>query len=139
MRGIRHEYHFTRRVQQGGKREAHPPLLADVGSRAGFFVVLQGLVLDCSPLDWEPLEEFSEAASLAAAVNGSRRQPVWLALDEIGDPVRRHPGQLPLARARRSSQISPDLPKAAEGSRTAFNACNAVPFSGQRKVSSGRL
>ena len=44
-------------------------------------------MLDCSALDWEPLEEFPEAGTLAAAAETSGRQPVWLALDEIGDPV----------------------------------------------------
>lgn len=45
----------------------------------------QGLVLDCSPLEWEPLDEFPAADSVAGT-DGSR-PPVWLALDEIGDPV----------------------------------------------------
>jgi hypothetical protein len=46
--------------------------------------VVQGLVLDCSALAWEPLDEFPPADEAAAA---SVRLPVWLALDEIEDPV----------------------------------------------------
>lgn len=42
-------------------------------------------MLDCSPLQWEPLDEFP-AADRAAPMDGGR-PPVWLALDEIGDPV----------------------------------------------------
>ena len=41
---------------------------------------LQGLVLDCSPLAWAPLNTFPKAARGGAL-------PVWLALDEISDPV----------------------------------------------------
>lgn len=46
----------------------------------------QGLMLDCSQLDWEPLEDFPPAENSALTDGG--RPPVWLALDEIGDPVR---------------------------------------------------
>ncbi len=42
-------------------------------------------MLDCSALDWEALEEFPPADSAAQPDSG--RPPVWLALDEIGDPV----------------------------------------------------
>ncbi|KAK9842489.1 hypothetical protein WJX81_002376 [Elliptochloris bilobata] len=45
----------------------------------------QGLVLDCSPLEWSTMNIFPEApAALRAAPAGAL--PVWLALDEIGDP-----------------------------------------------------
>lgn len=52
----------------------------------GWYRGVQGLVLDCSPLDWERLEEFEEAAKASHA--SPAQLPVWLALDEIGDPVR---------------------------------------------------
>jgi hypothetical protein len=45
----------------------------------------QGLVLDCTPLEWEPLEEFPDAQHVTPVHGG--RPPVWLALDEIEDPV----------------------------------------------------
>ena len=51
--------------------------------RSGHWI--QGLVLDCAPLDWERLEEFEEATKASQA--SSAQLPVWLALDEIGDPV----------------------------------------------------
>ena len=51
----------------------------------GWYRCVQGLVLDCSPLDWERLEEFEEAAKASHA--SPAQLPVWLALDEIGDPV----------------------------------------------------
>lgn len=41
-------------------------------------------MLDCSALAWEPLDQFPPAHEAAAA---SARLPVWLALDEIEDPV----------------------------------------------------
>lgn len=42
----------------------------------------QGLVLDCSPLEFEQLDEFPAAAS----VDSSSGPPCWLALDEVVDP-----------------------------------------------------
>lgn len=39
----------------------------------------QGLVLDCSPLEWTPMNAFPNAPGAGAL-------PVWLALDEISDP-----------------------------------------------------
>lgn len=42
----------------------------------------QGLVLDCSELTWESLEDLPDASSLPA----DKRYPVWLALDEVVDP-----------------------------------------------------
>ncbi len=54
----------------------------------------QGLVLDVSPLEWSPLDEFPAAeqvmaAAAAAGLAQGRRAPppVWLALDEVVDPV----------------------------------------------------
>jgi len=47
----------------------------------------QGLVLDCSPLEWAPLERLppaEEAAAEAAAAGAG--PPVWLVLDEVTDP-----------------------------------------------------
>ncbi len=46
----------------------------------------QGLVLDCSPLQWGQLDAFPTAANIAAAAPGAPA-PVWLALDEVMDPV----------------------------------------------------
>ena len=85
------------------------------------FCVTQGLVLDCSALDWEPLEEFPEAASLAAAANGSGRQPVWLALDEIGDPVR-HPALI--CHLCEPACLYPDVLQGAKDQ--CLGACNAA-------------
>ena len=45
----------------------------------------QGLVLDCSPLPWVSLEDFEPPQ----AASSSNRLPVWLALDEVTDPVSR--------------------------------------------------
>ena len=45
---------------------------------------LQGLVLDCSALTWEPMDVLPPAETAAAS---SARLPIWLALDEIEDPV----------------------------------------------------
>ncbi len=47
----------------------------------------QGLVLDCSPLQWATMSRFPDApAALRSMPAGAL--PVWLALDEISDPVR---------------------------------------------------
>ena len=60
-------------------------LSASASSRVEMKIwVVQGLVLDCSALAWEPLDQFPPADEAAAA---SVRLPVWLALDEIEDPV----------------------------------------------------
>ena len=53
----------------------------------------QGLVLDCSPLEFEPMPELPAPAAAAAAGEGggggaAARLPVWLCLDEVMDPVR---------------------------------------------------
>ncbi len=45
----------------------------------------QGLILDCSPLLWQLLDEFPPATVAVAAAAG-RPLPVWLALDEVVDP-----------------------------------------------------
>ncbi len=44
---------------------------------------LQGLALDCSSLDWEQLDEMPEIA-----MSAGETIPIWLALDEVTDPVR---------------------------------------------------
>ncbi len=41
-------------------------------------------MLDCSALAWEPMDRFPPAPEAAAV---SAQLPVWLALDEIEDPV----------------------------------------------------
>ena len=46
--------------------------------------MLQGLVLDCSSLAWEPMDTFPPAEEAAVS---STQLPIWLALDEIEDPV----------------------------------------------------
>ena len=46
--------------------------------------LVQGLVLDCSSLAWEPMDAFPPAQEAAAS---STKLPIWLALDEIEDPV----------------------------------------------------
>jgi tRNA G18 (ribose-2'-O)-methylase SpoU len=56
-------------------RTAHCLQLYDVN-------LLQGLVLDCSPLDWEALERLPPADSFPPGA-----PPVWVALDEVQDPV----------------------------------------------------
>lgn len=43
---------------------------------------VQGLVLDCTPLEWEPLERLPPADTFPTGP-----PPVWLALDEVQDPV----------------------------------------------------
>lgn len=43
-------------------------------------------MLDCSPLERPTLETFPTASELAAA-NPGAPPPVWLALDEVVDPV----------------------------------------------------
>ena len=43
-------------------------------------------MLDCSPLPWLPLEDFEPPQD----VGSSTRLPVWLALDEVTDPVSSH-------------------------------------------------
>ncbi len=45
---------------------------------------LQGVVLDCSPLEFEPLPSLPDAPEGPAA---GGRLPVWLCLDEVMDPV----------------------------------------------------
>lgn len=45
---------------------------------------LQGLVLDCSSIAWEPMDQFPPAQEAATS---STKFPIWLALDEIEDPV----------------------------------------------------
>ena len=42
---------------------------------------MQGLALDCSSLDWIQLDEMPAAGSTETI-------PIWLALDEVTDPVR---------------------------------------------------
>lgn len=42
-------------------------------------------MLDCSPLEWEALEQLPPADSFPPGA-----PPVWLALDEVQDPVSRH-------------------------------------------------
>ena len=44
----------------------------------------QGVVLDCSPLEFEPLPSVPDAPEAPAAAG---RLPVWLCLDEVMDPV----------------------------------------------------
>eukprot|EP00951_Prasinocladus_malaysianus_P030707 scaffold290637_cov17-Prasinocladus_malaysianus.AAC.1 len=46
-------------------------------------VAMQGLMLDCGPLDWEVLDQFPAPPAYDGAA-----PPLWLALDEIMDPVR---------------------------------------------------
>lgn len=45
---------------------------------------MQGLVLDCSALEWQLMDQFLPAEEAAAS---SKRLPIWLALDEVEDPV----------------------------------------------------
>ena len=45
----------------------------------------QGLILDCAPLEFETMNAFPPASEAAAAHGSST--PVWLALDEVTDPV----------------------------------------------------
>ena len=47
--------------------------------------VLQGLVLDCSPLEWVSLDVMPPPPELVP--DKLPRWPVWLALDEVTDPV----------------------------------------------------
>jgi len=48
----------------------------------------QGLVLDCSPVSFTPMDKLPPAPEVmqAAAAAGSA-PPVWVALDEVLDPV----------------------------------------------------
>ena len=45
---------------------------------------MQGLVLDCSTLEWQLMDQLPPAKEAAAS---SKRLPIWLALDEVEDPV----------------------------------------------------
>ncbi|GBF91307.1 rRNA methyltransferase [Raphidocelis subcapitata] len=45
----------------------------------------QGLLLDCSPLDWERMDRLPDAVTGDEA-GDAKRWPVWLALDEVVDP-----------------------------------------------------
>ena len=45
---------------------------------------MQGLVLDCSALEWQLMDQLPPAEEAAA---DSKRLPIWLALDEVEDPV----------------------------------------------------
>ena len=47
---------------------------------------MQGLVLDCSPLQWVGMDVMPPAPE--AEQEQPPRWPVWLALDEVTDPVR---------------------------------------------------
>jgi 21S rRNA (GM2251-2'-O)-methyltransferase len=47
----------------------------------------QGLVLDCSALEWEAMDRLPDAQP----PDGGGRRPVWLALDEVTDPVSHGP------------------------------------------------
>jgi tRNA G18 (ribose-2'-O)-methylase SpoU len=62
----------------------------------------QGLVLDCSPLEWTPLERLPDTPPDgppgSGGGGGGGRCPVWLALDEVMDPVRGWGAEGPLAR-----------------------------------------
>lgn len=48
--------------------------------------VLQGVVLDCSALEFETMAVLPDAPTAADAAAGGRL-PVWLCLDEVMDPV----------------------------------------------------
>jgi hypothetical protein len=49
----------------------------------------QGVVLDCSPLSWLPMDELPQAShAMSVAAAASLPPPVFLALDEVMDPVR---------------------------------------------------
>ena len=48
--------------------------------------VMQGLVLLCTPLEWERMDSMPPVAGLPEGPH-----PVWLALDEVQDPVRPWP------------------------------------------------
>ena len=92
----------------------------------------QGLVLDCSPLGWEPLDEFPAANTVAP--NDGGRPPLWLALDEIGDPV----GACPMAmQALKNTAfdfpgrllVSVSCPVALSSTRTSHGCVNLMmPF-----------
>ena len=41
-------------------------------------------MLDCSSIAWEPMDQFPPAQEAAIS---SMKHPIWLALDEIEDPV----------------------------------------------------
>ena len=44
----------------------------------------QGLLLDCGPLEWGTMEKFEDAPE---ATDDGSVPPLWLALDEVYDPV----------------------------------------------------
>ena len=44
----------------------------------------QGLLLDCGPLEWGNMETFPDAPE---ATDDGSLPPLWLALDEVYDPV----------------------------------------------------
>ncbi len=47
----------------------------------------QGLVLDCEALSWQALDTLPHARD---AVRPGQAPPVWVALDEVTDPVSAH-------------------------------------------------
>jgi hypothetical protein len=48
-------------------------------------LLVQGLVLDCSAMEFEPLDDFPEPLSGGLGAGGV--PPLWLCLDEVMDPV----------------------------------------------------
>ena len=48
--------------------------------------VHQGLVLDCSPLEWTLLDTLPPWPPSSAATDPAPTYPIWLALDEVQDP-----------------------------------------------------
>ncbi|KXZ51241.1 hypothetical protein GPECTOR_13g728 [Gonium pectorale] len=99
----------------------------------------QGLVLDVSPLEWAPRDEFPPAVQAAAeAAAAGRPPPVWLALDEVVDPqnlgaVVRSAYCLGaagvLACSRNCAPLSPVVSKASAGALEALplHSCRNLP------------
>ena len=69
----------------------HPLVVAGIAAAStqpGKACAPQGLVLDCSPLQWAAMSRFPDAPTTLQSMPAGAL-PVWLALDEISDPVRR--------------------------------------------------
>ncbi|BDA46054.1 rRNA methyltransferase 1, mitochondrial [Coccomyxa sp. Obi] len=163
LQALRREVHtlYVQEATEGTKKkEGIPQAVAAMKERGGSIQYVskhelnlvtdnkphQGLVLDCSPLDWEPLDEFPAADSVAPT-DGSR-PPLWLALDEIGDPqnlgaavrVAYFLGVAGvLCCARNSAPLSPAVSKASAGALEwmPLHACRSMPRTLSRAAECG--
>ncbi|EIE24249.1 SpoU rRNA methylase family protein [Coccomyxa subellipsoidea C-169] len=163
LQAMRREVHvlYVQEATEGTKKkEGVPQAIAAMKERGGTIKYVskhdlnlvtdnkphQGLMLDCSALDWEALEEFPPADSAAQPDSG--RPPVWLALDEIGDPQNLGAAVRVayflgvsgvLCCERNSAPLSPAVSKASAGALEwlPLHACRSMPRTLTRAAESG--